>query len=432
MVRTLCISFLLLLVSGLPLQAQEQSRVFTGARIMSVAEAPIENGVMVVEDGQIVAVGAEGEVEVPSGAEEVDASGQVIIPGLIDTHSHIGRGDGGDASAAVHPDARILDAIDVRHPSLMRARAGGITTVNVMPGSGHLLSGQTAYLKLRDGTVIDDLLFCENPTTEICGGIKMANGTNSIREQGPFPGTRGRSAAIQREMFVEAEEYRRQVEQAGDDPEEMPSRDLANEALREVLDGERIVHFHTHTHEDIMTVLRLQEEFGFDVVLHHVSEAWKTAEEIAEAGVPSSIILLDAPGGKLETTDISFENAPALEEAGADVGFHTDDYITDSRLFLRMAAFGVRAGMSEEAALEALTLAGARMVGMEERIGSLEPGKDADFVVLSGEPFSVYTHVLETWVEGERVFDRSDEEHLKFATGGYDVYVPSLQHIHEH
>jgi imidazolonepropionase-like amidohydrolase len=202
----------------------------------------------------------------------------------------------------------------------------------------------------------------------------------------------------------------------------MPKRELDMEALVQVLDGKRIVHHHTHRHDDILTVLRLAKEFGFRVVLHHVSEAWKVANEIAAAGAPASIIVLDSPGGKLEAVDIRWENGAALEKAGALVAFHTDDGITDSRLFLRSAAFGVRAGMSRKTALEALTINGAKMLDLQDRIGSLKPGKDADFIILSGDPLSVYTHVEQTWVEGRKMFDRSNPDDKKYAVGGYNVF----------
>jgi imidazolonepropionase-like amidohydrolase len=156
------------------------------------------------------------------------------------------------------------------------------------------------------------------------------------------------------------------------------------EALLEILDGKRIVHFHTHAQHDILTAIRLSQEFGFRVVLHHVSEGWKVASEIAEAGIPCSIIVLDSPGGKLEARNLLPITGKALEEAGADVALHTDDGITDSRHFLRSAARSVAEGMSREKALEALTLAGARMMDLDHRLGSLEPGKDADLVLLSG------------------------------------------------
>jgi imidazolonepropionase-like amidohydrolase len=168
-----------------------------------------------------------------------------------------------------------------------------------------------------------------------------------------------------------------------------------------------------------MTVLRLSKEFGFRVVLHHVSEGWKVADEIAAAGAPCSIIIVDSPGGKLEAINLVYETGAILEKAGVLVAYHTDDWITDSRVFLRSPALGIRAGLSREAALASVTLAGAAMLDLDDRIGSLEPGKDADFIVLSGDPFSVYTKVLETWVEGEKVFDRSNPDDRLYAVGGY-------------
>jgi imidazolonepropionase-like amidohydrolase len=143
------------------------------------------------------------------------------------------------------------------------------------------------------------------------------------------------------------------------------------------------------------------------------------AGEIAKAGVGSSLILIDSPGGKIEAKDNRLVNGAALEKAGALVGFHTDDGVTDSRMFIRMAALAVRAGMSRDKALYGLTMAGARMLDLDKRIGSLEPGKDADFVILSGDPLSVYTKVLETWVEGVKVFDRTDAADRLYAEGGY-------------
>ena len=401
-------------------RAQERPVAFAGARLITISGPAVEDGVLVVHRGKIVAAGPRASARVPADAQTVDASGKVIMPGLVDTHSHIGSASGGDASAPLQPDVRILDSINVRESGLRRARAGGITTVNVMPGSGLVLSGQTLYLKLRDGRVIDDLLI-RDAQGNYAGGIKMANGTNSLRPDstGPHPGTRSKAAALVREQFLKAQDYREKVRRAGSDRTKLPPRDLAMEALAEALDRKRVIHFHTHRHDDILTAIRLSKEFNFRVVLHHVSEAWKVADEIARAQVPSSIIMIDSPGGKLETLDVSFTNGAALERAGALVGFHTDDYITDSRLFLRSAGLAVRAGMSRERALHAMTLAGAQMLDLQARVGSLEAGKDADFVILSGDPLSVYTKVLETYVEGVRVFNRADPQDYLYAVGGY-------------
>ncbi len=409
----------------------QQPKVFTGGKIIPIAGEPIENGILVTQGGTIMAVGAKGEVDIPSNAKEYDVSGKVIMPGLVDSHSHVGSGDGGDRSAAMHPDTRILDSIDPRSDTFKKALAGGITTVNVMPGSGHLMSGQTAYLKLRKADRIKNMLFVDDPQEEVAGGLKMANGTNPLGS-GPFPGTRAKSASMVRELFIKAQDYKEQIEKADGDPEKMPTRDIGMETLVEVLNGERIVHNHTHRHDDILTAIRLAEEFDYRLVLHHVSEAWKVADEIAEAGVPSSIIVLDSPGGKMEAVDIRYENGALLEEAGATVGYHTDASVTDTRLLLRSAAFGVRAGMSREAALKALTIENAKMLDVQDRVGTLEEGKDADFIVLSGDPLSVYTRVQQTWVEGKKRFDVTNPKDREYATGGYNVFERTAQGDHHH
>lgn len=422
--RSLLLSGICSAALALSLPVQAETIAFTGASLMPVAEPPIENGVLVIRDGKIMAVGRSGSVRVPRDARNVELEGGVILPGLVDSHSHIGEVAGGDGSAPIHPDARVLDSIDIRDAGFMRARAGGITSVNLMAGSGHLMSGQTIYLKLREGNTIEELAY-RTASGGIAGGMKMANGTNS-RGEPPFPGTRAKSAALVRQQFTAALEYRDKIRRADGNPDEMPERNLALEALVEVLEGDRVVHNHTHRHDDVVTALRLRDEFGYRLVLHHVSEADRVAREIAAANVPVSLIIVDSPGGKLEAMNLNFANPPVLEREGVDVGFHTDDYITDSRLFLRMGAIAVRTGMSREKALEGLTLAGARMLGIEERAGSLEEGKDADFVILSGDPFSVYTRVLETWAEGNKVFDLDDPEHRAVAEGAYGALSPSV------
>ncbi|MDQ3131635.1 MAG: amidohydrolase family protein [Acidobacteriota bacterium] len=412
------------------LSGQEKPTAFINAKIIPVVGQPIEQGILLVQNGRITAVGDARTVRLSSDVITVDLSGKVIMPGLVDSHSHIGEGAGADGSSPIQPEVRLLDSLNVRASGIQRAQAGGITTVNVMPGSGHLNSGQTLYLKLRDNAnTIDDLLIFDK-NGNYAGGIKFANGTNSLRSgSSNFPGTRAKSAALVREQFIKAQDYREKIRRAGNDKSKLPPRDLAMEALVEVLDGKRVVHFHTHRHDDIITVLRLQKEFGFKVVLQHVSEAWKVADEIAKAKVPSSVILIDSPGGKLEAVDVSYTNGAALERAGALVGFHTDDYITDSRFFLRSAGLAVRAGMSREKALYGMTMANAIMLDLQTRIGSLETGKDADFIVLSGDPLSVYTHVLQTYIEGKKVFDRTDPKDLLIATGGYGASRDREIHI---
>jgi len=399
------------------LLAQEKPHAFVGARIEPCDGPAITDGVLVVHRGKILAVGRQGDVEVGADAVVHKAEGKTIMPGLVCSHSHIGSVSGADGSGPIQPEVRALDSINARDPGIQKAQAGGLTTVNVMPGSGHLLSGQTIYMKLRDVNTVEELAV-RNPDGSIAGGIKMANGTNP-RKSAPFPGTRSKSAALVRAQFHRARDYQRKVAAANGDPDKMPDRKLGLEALIEAMEGKRVVHHHTHRQDDILTVLRLQKEFGFRCVLHHVSEGWLVAKEIAAAKVPCSVIVIDSPGGKLEAARLSLETGAILDREGVLVGFHTDDGITDSRLFLRSAALAVRAGMDRQRALQAVTIANAEMLDMQDRIGSLTVGKDADLVILSGDPLSVYTRVEQTWVDGVKVFDLEDPKDRLMATGGY-------------
>lgn len=418
------------LLISLVVSAQDKPVAIKGAMIYPIAGAPISDGVLIIHKGKIINVGPAGS-NIPSDATVIDATGKVIMPGLVDSHSHLGGPEGGDASAALNPDARAMDAVNPTSDGFKKALAGGITTINVMPGSGHLMSGQTIYIKMREAKVIEDLLITNEKG--LYGGLKMANGTNPLRAApGAFPGTRARSAAMARELFTKAQEYKKKMDKAGNDATKMPDRDLRMESLVEVLTGKRVVHFHTHKANDVLTAIRIGKEFGFKPVLHHVSEGWKIANEIAAAGLASSIISIDVPGGKMEAMQVSLGTGAALEKAGAAVGFHTDDGITDSRLFIRSAALMVREGMSKEKALEGLTLAGARMLDLGSRVGSLEKGKDADFIILSGDPFSIYTKVEQTWVEGNKRWDISNPKDKAFLTGGYDVYSPIRGEFHHH
>lgn len=426
-IRSLMLAFICVLIFGVQGFSQSTPQVFKGAQIIPISGEPINNGVLIVENGKITAVGG-ANTNIPRGAKVHDVSGKVIMPGLVDTHSHIGEGDGGDRSATLHPEVRIMDTINPRAKSFKRALAGGITSVNVMPGSGHLMSGQTVYLKLREANAVEDMLLYTDKEKTIYGGMKMANGTNP-RGNPPSAGTRAKAAAMVRELFIKAQEYKAKVDAADGDESKMPTRDIGMEALVEILEGKRTVHNHTHKHQDILTAIRLADEFGYNLVLHHVSEAWKVADEIAASGYPASIITLDSFGGKVEAADLRNSNGKYLEDAGALVGYHTDDGITDSRMFLRSTAMGVREGMSRKKALEAVTIAGAIMMDIDDRVGTLEKGKDADFIVLTGDPFSVYSHVEETWIEGTKVWDRKKAEDKEYATGGYQIY-PGLIHTH--
>ncbi len=428
---------LALLHAAEPAHAQDTPIAFTNARVIPIDAPEIDTGVIVVHKGRITAVGPAASTAIPADAKRIDCVGKVIMPGIVDTHSHLGGIAGADGSSTVQPDVRVMDSINPADSGFRRALAGGLTTLNIMPGSGHLLSGQTVYVKLRavpgseprDGMVvrIEDLAI-RNPDGSIAGGIKMANGTNPMRDP-PFSSTRGKHAAIVRQMFIDAQQYARKLADATApdgtvNPERAPARDLGKEALDKALSRGTIIHHHTHRADDIATVLRISEEFNLRVVLQHVSEASLIPSQIKQAQdagrvLGCSVILIDSPGGKLEAVNLNYDTGRILDEAGVRVCFHTDDWITDSRLFLRMAALAVRAGMKRDSALKAMTINGAIMMDLQDRVGSLTPGKDADLVILSGDPFSVYTKVEQTWVEGSLVFDRTRPIDRLHAVGGW-------------
>lgn len=410
----------------------DQVLVVRGATVYPISGPPIKNGVLVVRGGKIEAVGAAGSVNIPADAKVIDATGKILMPGIVDTHSHIGiignppvsaNVDANEGSGPVQPQLRASDAINPAAPGIRMATAGGITTANIMPGSGNVIGGQTAYVKLR-GQTIEEMLI-----PGAIGGLKMANGENpkhyGRRDQAPM--TRMEEAALARREYTKAQEYKRKWDDynkavaAGAKDPKRPDTDLGMEALVQVLNGKRIVQHHTHRADDILTVLRIADEFHYRVVIHHGTEAYLVADELAKRHIPVTLTIIDAPGGKLEAINWQERSAGILERAGVKVAINTDDDIDSSRFILREAGLAVRGGMTEEGAMKALTINAAEMLDLGDRVGTLEKGKDADFILLSGPPFSVYTKVLETWIEGQKVFDRSNPADVHFATGGYDV-----------
>ncbi|MDY3562390.1 amidohydrolase family protein [Gemmata sp. JC673] len=408
-------------------RAADADRVtaFTGATIhTAAADWPIENGTLVVKGGRIADVGAAADVAVPAGAEVVDLKGRVIIPGLVDTHSHVGvysrpgvaaNSDGNEMSGPVQPGVRAIDSFNADDPGIKMALAGGVTTANVMPGSGNVIGGQTVYVKYRGRSVEEMRVTGRAGAKEVLGGLKMANGENPKgygRGKGVAPFTRMKVAAMQRETFQKAKEYRAKLEGGG-----KVDRDVALEPLVEVLDGKRTVHFHCHRADDLLTAVRLSEEFGFELVLQHATEGYRVADVLAKKKIPVSLTLIDSPGGKAETMGLLEENAAVLNAAGVTVTINTDDSVTESRFLLRTGAIAARGGMSEADALKAITIRAAALLHLDHRLGSLEKGKDADFAVLSGSPFSVYTRVEQTWIDGQKVFDVIPDR--GYQTGGF-------------
>eukprot|EP00913_Durusdinium_trenchii_P023384 g21962.t1 len=408
-------------------------------KAVEVADGKTAREMADAQGGKILAVGPAKTTAIPANAKIVDVRGKVIIPGLVDTHSHIGvysrpgvraNSDGNEMTGPVQAIVRALDSLNPFDPGIKMATAGGVTTANIMPGSGNVIGGQTIYVKLRGYT--PEQMWIASP--DVLGGLKMANGENPKRSyggKGQAPGTRMKVAALQRSEFIKAQNYMRKWNRyrkqlAAGEKVSAPDVDISLEPLVEVLQKKRTVHFHTHRADDILTVLRLKKEFGFELVIQHGTEAYKVLDEIAKHKVSVSMTVVDSPGGKAEVVDFIEQCGAELHKRGIRVLINTDDPVTESRFFLRTTAIPVRGGLPEDAALKAITLRAAEAMHLDHRIGSLAAGKDADFVVLSGKPFSVYTRVLQTYIDGKKVFDLRDPKQRLYQTGGFGVADRSM------
>ncbi|MBN2265266.1 MAG: amidohydrolase family protein [Candidatus Aminicenantes bacterium] len=400
--------------AGRPATASEDGvTAVIGARVLTGSGLEIENGVVLIEAGRIKAVGKAGEVAVPEGARVVDAAGRVVTPGLVDSHSHLGLGPSGgvtednEMSNPVTPELRIIDSI---HPEglgpdehqFRNALAEGVTTVVARPGSGNVIGGQSAVLKLRGGTVDDMVILFP-------ADMKMALGRKgSYASKGVMPTTKMGAAYLVRKALVEAAEYGQALERyekakVKDPKAAPPPRDLGKEALLKVIRREIPVHIHVHSSDDIMTAARLAEEFGFlRLSLGHATEAYKVAGELARRG----IIVVVGPQMTVYDDDERLVNlAGYLNDKAVHVDIMTDADVVQQSFLRYQAAVAVKYGMDPGRALSAITLNPARTMGLESRIGGLEPGKDADLVVFDGDPFDVATKVLTVIIDGRVVYE---------------------------
>lgn len=394
--------------------------VIRGGTILPISRPPIERGVVVIgADGKIAGAGPAGTVPVPPGAREIDASGKFVMPGVIDTHSHMGvypwaiaRGnaDGNEAVAPITPDVRAEDAVYLDDPAFEKARAGGVTTVLVIPGSSNLIGGEGIVLKLRPASTLEGMRFRGAPRQ-----LKMAMGENPKRTYGSRnerPDTRMGNLAVLREAFRAAREYQARWDdykasfKAGGVPAlPRPDFDPKMETLGAVLAGEVRLQVHCYTKSDILALLRLADEFELKIAsIHHALEAYKLASELARRGIGVST-WADWWGFKLEAWDGIPENAGICARAGCPVAIHSDSSDGVQRLW-HEAAKCVGRGMTEAEALRAITLGPAEILGVAERVGSLEKGKDADIAIFSKHPFAVGTRVDMTIIDGEVVHDR--------------------------
>ncbi len=407
----LCAGLIFLLFVIVPAESQSGEVIaITGARILTASGQNYNRGTILIKDGKIMDIGA--EIRIPTGARVVDASGCLITPGLVDAHSHLGLGPSGgvtednEMTDPVTPQLRIIDSI---HPEgvgpdknqFLHAVAEGVTTALIHPGSGNVIGGQSAVLKLRGRTV--DEMCIKFPAC-----MKMALGRKSYyASKGQMPMTKMGTAYLVRQAMLEAAEYRKALENYEREKKKNPSatapaRDLKKEALLLVLDKKIPVHIHVGSADDIMTAVRLAEEFGFkELSLAHAEEAYKVAEELSRHRVKVVV------GPRMITYDEQqrlVNLADYLHRRGVEVSIMTDADVIQQPFLRAQAAIAVKYGMEPEAALRAITINPAKLAGVADRLGSLEKGKDADLVVWSGDLFDIRQQVLRVFIDGREVF----------------------------
>jgi imidazolonepropionase-like amidohydrolase len=368
----------------------------TGGKIITMAGRPFDKGTVLADMGKIVGV-YEG-ILAPPGAEIFDASGMIVMPGMIDCHSHVGiveeiyREEGDDSNeitGPVTPHLRAIDAVNPMDLGFRDALAGGVTTVVTGPGSANIIGGEMVAMKTR-GTVVDDMI------VRFPVGLKAALGENPKRSYGrdkKTPATRMASAAIIREALIQGREYLKK---------ETPERDLKMESLGRVLRREVPLRVHAHRADDIMTAVRIAGEFEIDLIIEHCTEGHMIAERLAEKKIPAVIGPVITNRAKVEMQGLTLETARVLDECGVLFAIMTDHPVVPVQYLAASAALAVKGGLSQEHALRAVTINAAKILGLEKQLGSIEPGKDADIVVLDRHPLDITSRVVQVFINGEK------------------------------
>jgi imidazolonepropionase-like amidohydrolase len=381
--------------------------------VVPVAQEPIENGVVLIQDGVIQAVGPASDVAVPDGVTVVDAAGRWVLPGFIEAHGHVGIHEeangpaGDDTNEMTTPNTaavRAIDAINIDDEGFRDALSGGITSVVVKPGSGNPIGGPTVAIKTGGGRTIDEQVIHEAVS------VKSALGENPKRVYGAknvTPSTRLGVAMVIREAFVAAQNYRAKRDDALLEGKPF-DRDLALETLVRVLDGELAWDQHTHRHDDIATALRLADEFGYRLVVNHGTEAHKIADVLAERDIPVIFGPMFTSRSKVELRDRAIANLATLAQAGVRVAITTDHPVVPINFLVYQAALAVKDGLPRETALEALTVNPAAFLRLDDRVGSLTPGLDGDVVIWSGDPLDVTSRAERVYIGGAEVFRWED------------------------
>jgi len=389
---------LCLLCPPASLRCQGEVVLIRGGTVHPASAAPIPNGSVLIRDGKIAAIGT--SIAAPAGAHIIDATGKDVIPGMIDNHSHIGArsNDLNDSPMVIGPQHRFLDALDLNDTDFADAVTGGVTTVVTGPGSGENVSGMAIVIKTFGDNLAHRLLLEK-------GGMKFAMGAKS-RER--YPTTTMGVAASLRQYLIKTQEYMATQKKFVDDGQKgtPPARDLGFEAMTDVLTHKTYVRAHVHAATDIMTLLRLKDEFGFELTLHHATEAYKVAAEVAKRGVSAVVLPL---GPRIGITDDAMNGPYVLWKAGVKIALHTDAPVIDEKWLRLCAALVMRYGIPEEEALKMVTLNAAQIARVGDRVGSLEVGKDADVVIFNGAWYEPRSRVDMVVGDGKVIYDRSKE-----------------------
>ncbi|QLD11322.1 amidohydrolase [Microbacterium oleivorans] len=382
-------------------------------RIVPVSAPVIEGGTIVVEDGIITAVGGADTV-VPEGAEVIDAAGRWVLPGFVEAHGHLGVHEdgegwsGNDTNEMTDPNGarfRALDGIDIDEVGFRDALRGGVTSVVVKPGSGNPIGGRTVAIKTWGGRTVDEQVIAADVS------VKSALGENPKRVYGDkkqTPSTRLGVASVLREAFVEAQNYvaKRDAAAAKGDPFD---RDLGKETLAQVLDGTLLWDQHSHRHDDIVTAIRLAEEFGYRLVVNHGTEGHKIADVLAEKDIPVIFGPMLTSRSKVELRDRAIGALALIAAAGVTVAITTDHPVVPIDQIRLQAILAVREGLPADVALAALTVNPASILRLDDRVGALEAGRDGDIVIWSGDPLAVESRVDHVVIGGVTVLEAADD-----------------------
>jgi len=387
---------------------QPSAILVRNATIWTMGEQGIvENGDILLRDGKVTEVGQ--DLRAPRNAVVIDAEGKHVTPGLIDPHIHSGTDAVNEVGNAIVPEVRIGDVLNINNIWLYRQLAGGLTTTHVMHGSANPIGGQNQPIKLRWGALSHDLKFENAPRT-----VKFALGENPKRVgQDRYPNTRMGTQHIIADRFSQARDYEASWNEWNENGEGLPPRrDLRMDALVDILNGDILVQSHSYRQDGILALMRLAESFDFTIkAFHHAVEAYKVAPELAEHGAGAAV-WSDWSSFKIEAYDGTIYNARLLSEAGVLTSLHSDNSQIASRMNWEAGKM-VYAGMEPEDALALVTINTAKILGLDEYVGSLEPGKDADFVIWNGDPLSTQTKAEQTWIDGRKYFDLETDAQLR-------------------